>query len=79
MQDKKAVQQSNDPGIDRDFKAFPHGHAAENIIHPQNVIDEQTALQPTDGEKINYHDSEIKEELSDGSGDAFSAAETVRE
>ncbi len=70
------VKKSNDNKIDQDFPGFPHGHASEKIIRPENDRDKKTAdLYNRDGEKINY----TEEENSDGSASAFSATEEVRE
>lgn len=80
IQNKEAVQQSNDNKIDQDFPGFPHGQAKENIINPKTAADKETAdIGNMDGEKRSTQFLNTNEAASDGSGNAFTATEEVKE
>lgn len=80
IQNKQQVQQSNDNKIDQDFPGFPHGQSKENIIQPKTKADAATAdVDNMDGEKRSPQYLKTDEASSDGSGNAFTATEEVKE
>lgn len=69
---KEDVQQSNDEGIDQDFKGFPHAPAKEEIINPKTKEEKAIA-----NVEKNTQNSTVDEASSDGSGGAFDATENM--
>ena len=77
---KEDIAKSTDNNIDQDFKGFPHGTAAENIINPKTKQQKKiAAVNITDGEKVNKNPVEKDEAISDGSGGAFEGTENMRD
>ena len=74
------VADNPDSKIDQDFKGFPHGNAAENIINPSTTEEKKVAaVNITDGEKMDKQQAGKDEQESDGSGGAFEATENMQE
>ena len=79
IKEHEEVAANSDNRIDQDFKGFPHGTAAENIINPSTKEEKKiAAVNVTDGEKINKN-AEKDEQESDGSGGAFGGTENMRD
>ncbi len=79
IMEHEEVAGNSDSKIDQDFKGFPHGNAAENIINPSTREEKKVAaVDLTDGEKVNKK-YEKDEQESDGSGGAFGGTENMRD
>ena len=75
---KNEVAESTDNKIDQDFPGFPHGTAAEEVIHPTTATEKKVAsVNHTDGEKVNKKEKD--ESNSDGSAGAFKTTENSSE
>jgi hypothetical protein len=87
--EKENIQDQPDKRIDQDFPGYPHAPAKEKTINPKTKQEKKVAAVDTkDGEKIinpqakkknKPSATEINEEGSDGSANAFEATERVQD
>ena len=72
IREKDEIQKNPDKKIDQDFTGYPHGPAKEETIRPRSRQQKETAdTDNKDGEKRSYRRTDIDEQESDGSANAF--------
>jgi hypothetical protein len=83
---KEDIPKHPDKHIDQDFEGYPHNPANENIISPGSKTDKLTAglsknqsagTQPPQKHELRKELEDVDEQLSDGSGGAFSETEAT--
>jgi hypothetical protein len=72
IKNKEEIKKNPDNKIDQDFNGYPSGPAKDQTIKPGSDQERKIAdLDNKDGEKRIYKKSEIDEQDSDGSANAF--------
>jgi len=78
------IQKNPDKHIDQDFEGYPHNPAKENVIRPGNKTEKLNAdllknqspgTKPPRKPELRKELDDVDEQLSDGSGGAFSETE----